>query len=34
LTHEEFQKAMDAAREVGLIRLDERDWVRILRKLI
>jgi putative pyruvate formate lyase activating enzyme len=33
-THEEFQDAMDAAKEAGLTRLDERDWVRILRKLI
>jgi len=32
-THAEFQDAMDAAKEAGLRRLDERDWVRILRKL-
>jgi putative pyruvate formate lyase activating enzyme len=34
LNHGEFQDAMDAAREAGLTRLDERDWARILRKLI
>jgi putative pyruvate formate lyase activating enzyme len=33
-THEEFQDAMDGAKEAGLTRLDERDWVRILKKLI
>ena len=33
-THEEYQDAMDGAREAGLTRLDERDWVRILRKLV
>jgi len=33
-THEEFQDAKDGAREVGLTRLDERDWVRILKKLV
>ena len=32
-THEEYQDAMDGAREAGLTRLDERDWVRIFRKL-
>jgi putative pyruvate formate lyase activating enzyme len=33
-THEEFQDAMDAAKDAGLTRLDERDWARILRKLV
>jgi putative pyruvate formate lyase activating enzyme len=33
-THEEFQDAMDAARQAGLTRLDERDWVRVLTKLV
>ena len=32
-THAEYQDAMAAASEVGLTRLDERDWARILRKL-
>jgi len=32
-THAEFQDAMGAAKEAGLSRLDERDWVRILRRL-
>jgi putative pyruvate formate lyase activating enzyme len=33
-THEEFQDAMNAAKDAGLTRLDERDWMRILRKLV
>ena len=33
-THEEFKDARDAAKEAGLTRLDERDWARILRKLV
>ena len=33
-THEEFQDAMDGAGEAGLTRLDERDWVRIFRRLV
>lgn len=32
-SHEEFQDAMNAAREAGLTRLDKRDWTRILRRL-
>jgi putative pyruvate formate lyase activating enzyme len=33
-THAEFQDAMDAAKDAGLTRLDERDWTRILRRLV
>jgi putative pyruvate formate lyase activating enzyme len=33
LSHEEFQEALNLAREAGLYRLDEKDWLRILRKL-
>lgn len=33
LSHEEFQEALNLARESGLHRLDEKDWLRILRKL-
>ena len=33
LDHEEFQEALRLAREAGLKRLDEKDWLRILRKL-
>ena len=33
-THAEYQDAMDGAREAGLARLDERDWVGIFRKLV
>ena len=32
-THAEYQDAMAAASEVGLTRLDERDWERIFKKL-
>jgi putative pyruvate formate lyase activating enzyme len=33
LTNEEYNEALDMARDAGLRRLDQRDWVRILRKL-
>ena len=33
LTGDEYQEALEFARDAGLRRLDERDWVRILRKL-
>jgi len=33
LSHDEFREALDLAREAGLHRLDEKDWLRILRKL-
>ena len=33
LTNEEFQEALKLAGEAGLKRLDEKDWLRILRKL-
>lgn len=33
LSHDEFQEALNLARESGLNRLDEKDWLRILRKL-
>lgn len=33
LSHDEFREALDMARESGLHRLDEKDWLRILRKL-
>lgn len=33
LSHDEFWEALDMAREAGLHRLDEKDWLRILRKL-
>jgi len=33
LDHEEFQEALRLAGEAGLKRLDEKDWLRILRKL-
>ncbi|UCD66095.1 MAG: radical SAM protein [Deltaproteobacteria bacterium] len=34
LTNDEFQEALKLAGEAGLRRLDERDWLRILRKLV
>ena len=34
LSNDEFQEALNLAREAGLQRLDERDWVRILKQLI
>jgi len=33
LTHAEYQEALRMARDAGLQRLDEKDWLRILRKL-
>ena len=33
LTNDEFQEALKLAGEAGLQRLDEKDWLRILRKL-
>jgi putative pyruvate formate lyase activating enzyme len=33
LKNEEFQEALRLAAEAGLQRLDEKDWLRILRKL-
>jgi len=33
LSHDEFREALDMARESGLHRLDEKDWLRILGKL-
>ncbi|MGW8286747.1 MAG: radical SAM protein [Desulfobulbales bacterium] len=33
LSHDEFWEALDLARKAGLHRLDEKDWLRILRKL-
>jgi putative pyruvate formate lyase activating enzyme len=33
LTHAEYQEALGMARDAGLQRLDEKDWLRILRKL-
>ena len=33
LGNDEFQRALESAGEEGLHRLDERDWLRILRKL-
>ena len=33
LTSDEYRKALGLAREAGLRRLDEKDWLRILRKL-
>jgi len=33
-THEECRDAVDGAGKAGLTRLDERDWVRIFRKLV
>jgi putative pyruvate formate lyase activating enzyme len=34
LTNDEFQETLKLAEEAGLRRLDERDWLRILRKLV
>lgn len=34
LKNEEYQEALAFAREAGLHRLDERDWVRIMQKLL
>jgi len=34
LSNDEFQEALNLARAAGLQRLDERDWVRILKQLI
>jgi putative pyruvate formate lyase activating enzyme len=33
LTNDEYQAALKMAKDAGLHRLDERDWLRILRKL-
>ena len=33
LTNDEFQEALKLARDAGLHRLDQKDWLRILRKL-
>jgi len=33
LRHEEYESAIALAREAGLTRLDERNWLRILRRL-
>jgi putative pyruvate formate lyase activating enzyme len=33
LTNDEYQAALKMAKDAGLQRLDERDWLRILRKL-
>jgi len=33
LTNDEFQKALKIAKDAGLLRLDEKDWLRMLRKL-
>jgi putative pyruvate formate lyase activating enzyme len=33
LTNDEYQTALKMAKDAGLHRLDERDWLRILRKL-
>jgi len=33
LTNDEYQEALKLARDAGLQRLDEKDWLRILRKL-
>jgi putative pyruvate formate lyase activating enzyme len=33
LTNDEYQKALELARDAGLRRIDQRDWLRILRKL-
>jgi len=33
LTNDEYQKALQLAKDAGLRRLDEKDWLRILRKL-
>jgi putative pyruvate formate lyase activating enzyme len=34
LTNDEFQEALKLAGEAGLRRLDEKDWIRILKKLL
>jgi len=34
LTHDEFQEALKLAEEAGLQRLDEKEWARILKKLL
>jgi putative pyruvate formate lyase activating enzyme len=34
LTNAEYQQAMEMAREAGLYRLDEKDWLRIFKKLL
>lgn len=34
LTNDEYQQAVSFAREAGLHRLDERDWLRIMNKLM
>ena len=34
LTYDEFQDALKSAREAGLHRLDEKDWLRILHRLV
>ncbi len=33
LTNDEYQEAMKLARDAGLYRLDERDWLRIFKRL-
>ena len=33
LGNDEFKKALNLARNAGLHRLDEKDWLRILKKL-
>jgi putative pyruvate formate lyase activating enzyme len=33
LSSNEYQEALKMAKDAGLHRLDERDWLRILRKL-
>jgi putative pyruvate formate lyase activating enzyme len=33
LTNDEYKEALQSARDAGLRRLDEKDWLRILRKL-
>lgn len=34
LQHDEFRQALEMAREAGLHRLDERDWLRIIKRLL
>ena len=34
LTHDEYQEALKMAKDAGLQRLDEKDWLRIMKRLL